>query len=337
MGVASSATAASVLEQYGRRLESKTLLVTGANGGLAKAFVSALLRTQTGVGAVVLHCRTQASADSLASELREECGSDICPELLPMGGDLGDLAQVDALADRYLSLNRPLDVMLCCAGVATIPKRRLTIDGFEAQFAINHLAHFRLVNRLLPAMLPHRTSDKNGSFVQAAIRADGASTLEMARVVMVSTDPAGLRHASLDFADLQREVSYSMFGAYIGSKAANVLFAKELQRRHGDSLTAISCTPGTVPDTNIARELGPGLRFAFRYLGPGLFGRSPDQGAATLAYCVAAPNPMGGGFYADSKLVPHLGRCCEDEAVATHLWQASEELVTKTRTPLSTK
>merc|ERR1712216_65513 len=145
-------------------------------------------------------------------------------------------------------------------------------DGYESQFAINHLAHFHLVSALMPSL------DKS------------------ARIVMVSSDlhKIGPKYITVDITDLNSKQSYSWFGAYLASKYCNVLFARGLAKRN---VTAVSCSPGAAA-TSIDRHLSAPMRFCFKYLGPGLFSKSPEQGAATLAFCMVA-NVAPGEFYAE--------------------------------------
>ena len=82
---------------------------------------------------------------------------------------------------------------------------------------------------------------------------------------------------------------------------------------HG--VAAVSCTPGTVADTGIARNLGPGMRWMFRYMGPGLFSRSVPEGAATLAHCMCVPDVVCGGYYENCHVVDNLEGSMADGAL----------------------
>ena len=95
---------------------------------------------------------------------------------------------------------------------------------------------------------------------------------------------------------------YSWFGAYLASKYANVLFARELAARSDPArLTAVACSPGTT-NTSIDRYLSPTLRFLFRYMGPGLAAQSVGAGAATVALCATAADIEPGAFYAQCRV-----------------------------------
>ncbi len=108
------------------------------------------------------------------------------------------------------------------AGVMALPHRQ-TADGFEMQFGTNHLGHFALTGRLLPALTA----------------APGA------RVVTVSSEMH--RIGRINFDDLQSEKRYQKWPAYGQSKLANLLFASELGRRAaaaGLDLRSLAAHPG---------------------------------------------------------------------------------------------
>ena len=150
--------------------------------------------------------------------------------------DLADLASVRAFADRVG--DRPLDLLVNNAGVMAVPPRR-TADGFELQMGTNHLGHFALTGLLLPALLARPG----------------------ARVVTVSS----FLHwfGSLDFGDLMSERSYDPWRAYAGSKLANLLFVRELDRRAraaGVDLVSVGAHPGYARTNLVAAGPATGRR-----------------------------------------------------------------------------
>lgn len=285
---APKATAASVIAKYSDALAGKRVLVTGACTGLGLALTKAILE-HAQVETLFFHGRSKArvaeAVSALPGKLQGACK--------PAVADLCSLKEVDGLVSSLKTT--PPDVIICCAGVATLPARTATADGYEMQFAVNHLAHFHLVSALLPCLKPR------------------------ARVVMVSSDlqNVGRKSLELDFTDLNSNRSYSWFGAYLASKYCNVLFARSLASRN---VHAVSCSPGSVA-TDIDRYLSAPLRFCFRYLGPGLVAKTPEQGAASLAFC-AVSDVDPGKFYVDCKVKKLNGPDLQEE-----LWSASEDLV----------
>jgi NAD(P)-dependent dehydrogenase (short-subunit alcohol dehydrogenase family) len=175
-------------------LSGRTAVVTGANSGLG--FVCARELARRGAR-VVLACR-DAGRGAAAVEAVSRAAPDALVELEAL--DLSSLASVEAFAERFASAHPSLDLLINNAGVMA-PPRAVTADGFELQFATNHLGHFALTGRLLGAL-------------QA-----GAS----ARVVTLSSN--GHKLGRIDFDDLQSARRYNRWLAYCRSKLANLLFA----------------------------------------------------------------------------------------------------------------
>src|SRR5262249_15220597 len=136
--------------------------------------------------------------------------------------DFSSQASIRGLAEEFLARHDRLHVLLNNAG-AVNRKRRLTVDGIERTFAVNHLGYFLLTHLLLDRLVASAP----------------------ARVVSVAS--AGHRGGTLDFDDLGFARGYSIMRAYARSKLANVLFAAELARRlAGTGVTSNSVHPGTV-------------------------------------------------------------------------------------------
>jgi NAD(P)-dependent dehydrogenase (short-subunit alcohol dehydrogenase family) len=210
---------------------------------------------------------------------------------------------------------RPVDILVNNAGVMALP-RQVTVDGYERQFATNHLGHFALTGGLLPALR----------------RQPGA------RVVTVSSAVAHV--GRIDFDDLQGERRYWRWVAYAQSKLANLLFAFELDRRAvaaGASLVSVAAHPGFAA-TNLQaaspRRQGHRWRAAAVGFGARLVGQSAANGALPLLYAATAPGVRGGDYYGPSgptSMRGHPGmvappRRALDPELAARLWAASEAL-----------
>src|SRR5512139_2502227 len=126
-------------------LEGKTVMITGATGGIGLAAAVALARQGA---TLVLTGRNQERGLHAIAEIRRRAGSERAEFLR---ADFSSLAEVHRVADAFLAEERPLHVLLNNAGLMN-SSRKLTVDGFEEMFAVNHLAHYLLTRRLLPRM-----------------------------------------------------------------------------------------------------------------------------------------------------------------------------------------
>lgn len=282
-------------------------VVTGANSGLGYQVALALARR----GAeVVLACRSAARAEAAAASIRRDCpGARLHVEPL----NVADLASVQAFAGRLATRHPRLDLLVNNAGVMAIP-RALSVDGYEQQFATNHLGAFALTGRLLPLL-------------EAA---------DAARVVAVSSIAA--RFGRIALGDLMQARFYNPWLAYNQSKLANLMFGLELQRRlrqAGCRSIATIAHPGAAETRLFA---SPGQTLIKRYLMPaaGLAGVFHDaaSGALPLLYAATAADARPGGYYGPSGLFETRGDTgpawippqARRPRVAAALWEASEHL-----------
>jgi protochlorophyllide reductase len=195
------------------------------------------------------------------------------------------------------------------------PPRTLSRDGFELQFATNHLGHFVLTLLLLPLL---RQSPA-------------------ARVVHVTSGAQYFGRISFD--DLQGERRYDRWQAYSQSKLANVMTAVELQQRmeaEGSGVLSLAAHPGlartNLQPTSVAMNGSPIEAFAYRLMGP-LF-QSAAMGALPQLYAATAPEATPAGHYGPNQLggmkgypTPvRIAPAAQDADQRQRLWQVSEEL-----------
>jgi retinol dehydrogenase-12 len=273
-------------------MDGRVCVVTGATSGIGKATAAALAR----LGAqVVLVARDRGRGEATAAEVAAAGAS---PPRLEIA-DLASMAQVRALAGRLGALDR-IDVLVNNAGLMA-GQRRVTADGFDEVFAVNHLAPFLLTRLLL------------GQLTAAA----------PARVITVTSGAhAGAR---LDLDDPQLERGWDSWRAYANSKLANILFTRELARRlEGTGVTANCAHPGVVR-TRFGREARLPMRAAVTLGRP--FMLSPRRGADTIVYLATSPEVAGasGGYYVKRQR-REPSAAARDDAAARRLWQLSEEL-----------
>ena len=197
-GPVMSAPGFSVPSQAGRRA-----IVTGT-GGLG--YETALALAGAGADVILAGRNPDKGAASVSAILRAHPSAAIRFEAL----DLASLASVATFAERTLAEDAPLHLLVNNAGVMALPRRRVSADGFELQFATNYLGHFALTARLLPRLM----------------------ATPGARVVSLSSLYAGMGSA-IDFEDLQAERTYRPYRSYGQSKLAMLMFARELARRVG--------------------------------------------------------------------------------------------------------
>jgi retinol dehydrogenase-14 len=276
-------------------MTGRTALVTGATGGIGKA-------TALGLAARGAHLaitgRDPGRAEAAAREIRAAAGGPVDVFV----ADLSAQSEVRRLAAEVLQRLPRLDVLVNNVG-GYWNTRRVTADGLEHTFAVNHLAPFLLTNLLL----------------------DRLKATAPARVVTVSSNAhTGGR---IDFDDLQGERSYSGARAYNQSKLANVLFTYELARRlHGTSATANALHPGVVRTSFGAEDPAGVQRLLVPLIRP--FMKSPAQGAATSIHVASAPElgEVTGRYFANSTPKRSSARSYDQE-VAARLWRVSADTV----------
>ena len=261
----------------------KTILVTGSTDGIGRATARALAERGC---AVIVHGRDEKRAAEAARELAAVTGS---RQVTWVAGDFGSLAEVRAMAERVLDNCPRLDVLVNNAGIA-VRDRRLSADGYESTFAVNHLAPFLLTNLLLDRLL------------------DSAP----ARVVNVSSAVHGGGRIDLD--DLQMERRFDGWQAYCNTKLANALFTCELARLvDAAEVTANFLHPGVIDTKLLHVNFGGGSPVA--------------AGARTPAYLALAPEVAGvtGAYFVDRRRT-RASSAAGDRRLASELWRVSSEL-----------
>jgi retinol dehydrogenase 12 len=275
-------------------VHGKTVVVTGASSGIGAAAAYQL----AGMGATVVPVgRNRHRLDVLAHEL-EAVNPGLDAE--PLVADFASLAEVRSLAAQLLDLYPRIDVLVNNAGLVS-GRRRLSEDGFELTFAVNHLAPFLLTNLLLERL--HASAP--------------------ARVV--TTSSGAHFSAALDVEDLNGERHWSTWSAYCNSKLANVLFTRALAHRLKDSEVTANCLHPGVIRTRLGRGTPLPVRIGWRVAG--LFFASPRKGAATVVYLASAPEvaSTSGGYFVDSRQRNPSAQA-QDAALAEQLWERSEQL-----------
>lgn len=271
-------------------MKGKFCIVTGANSGIGFESAKALAKMGARVG---LLCRTQAKCDDAKAAILHAVPD---AELDTFAADLSSQAEIRRVAQEIKQTYPKLDVLLNNAGIVE-NERKLSVDGIEMTFAVNHLAYFLLTNLLLEHLKAAAPS----------------------RIVNVSS--AAHFGARMDFDDLQGEKSYSGWRAYSQSKLANILFTIELARRlEGTGVTVNALHPGVI-GTKLFRNLGIINTLA------GIFLTSPEKGAETSVYLASSPDVEGiTGKYFDNKRMVLPSSAAQNLADAKRLWDISAAL-----------
>ena len=281
-------------------MTGKTVLVTGATGGIGLATAAGLAGLGARVGIVG---RDAARSEAAATQLRAVGG-----QVDVLIADVSSQDEVRRLADEALATYPRLDVLVNNVG-GYWATRHTTVDGLEHTFAVNHLAPFLLTNLLL----------------------DRLRASAPARVVTVSSGAQAM--GTLDFGDLQGEQDYSGQRAYNQSKLANVMFTYELARRlAGSGVTANVLHPGVVR-TDFGREDSKGwMRLMLPVVRP--FMKNSERGAATSIYLASSAEVEGvtGRYFANGKPTAS-SKASQDGAAVARLWDVSAELVGLGATP----
>lgn len=320
-GFDAASTADDVLK--GIDLTGKVAIVTGGYSGLGRETARAL---KSAGAKVIVPARDR---DRAAAALMGIDGIDI--EAM----DLLDPVSIDAFVERFLASGQPLHMLVNSAGIMACPLSR-DARGFESQFATNHLGHFQLTARLLPALR----------------RAKGA------RVVSVSS--WGHRYSPVVFDDPNFEHrAYDRWAAYGQSKTANILFAVALDARGKEGgIRTFSLHPGSILGTGLEKHVsneelvkaGVIDEAGRPILDPARNLKTVEQGAATSVWCATSPrlDGMGGLYCENCDIAPLLSSEAEarghsdstrrtgslgvmpyavDPEAADRLWALSERLL----------
>lgn len=300
-----SSTAKEVVAAFGGpgSRAGQTALITGGASGIgletAKALAHAGCR-------VIIASRDPSSYGPRCDAVIRESGDYAVPDaqIVHKRVDLEDLTSVRALAEELASEPR-LDYVILNAGVMCIPQRELTPAGFEKTFGINHVAHYYLF-RLLEAKLRAGPSP--------------------ARVIVVSSG-AHMR-GGLDLMDLDWEKrAYEPWLSYGASKAANILFAKQVaDRAVGSLLGAVSLHPGVI-QTPLWRNFDERQQAA---AAASMSTKTIEQGAATTVFACLAPDWQPGAYLNDCA-VARPSPLVEDAdgSLRKALWEVTEAQLAK--------
>jgi NAD(P)-dependent dehydrogenase (short-subunit alcohol dehydrogenase family) len=275
-------------------MKGKTIVATGATSGIGEAAVLELARLG---GRIVIVARDEARAQATMRKL--EAKAPTAGHRLHLA-DLSSMAETRKVGAAIAASEPRIDVLINNAG-ALFSERRVTPEGLERTFALNHMAYFVLTQALRERLI-----------ASAPVR-------------IVSTSSTAHQSMSLDFDDLQSAKGYGGLKAYGRSKLANILFTREIARRlAGTGVTANCFHPGAVA-TRFGESSGGFAGLVIPFLRP--FFLSPEKGADTLVYLASSleVEKTTGEYFVKRKMT-QPSSAARDDAAAKRLWEASEAL-----------
>jgi NAD(P)-dependent dehydrogenase (short-subunit alcohol dehydrogenase family) len=292
-------------------LHGRLAVVTGSTSGIGLGLANRL----SAAGAeVIMAIRNRAKGEAAVAHIRAKLPD---ATLTIKQLDLASLASVAALGEELNAEGRPIDILVNNAAVIAQRKRETTADGFELQFATNHLGHFALTGHLL-------------GLLRAA---------PSPRVVTVSAMAA--RNGRIRFGDLNFERGYSPMRAYSQSKLANLIFARELNRRSreaGWGVLSNAAHPGmSKPDPQFSgheQSMSERLMKLSQKFIPFMW-QEIDEGIKPTLYAATSQRAAGDAFYGPHGLLEAAGGGVQEakiparannEADARRLWEISEQL-----------
>ncbi|KAI0912816.1 oxidoreductase, partial [Ustulina deusta] len=289
-------------------LQDKVILITGGTSGLGAQCV---LRLAAKNASHLYFTGRDAKRGAALIKEAQEAGCTM--PLTFVECDLTRLASVKAAADKILSEQTRLDLLMANAGVMNQPPG-LTADGYEVQFGTNFLSHALLIKKLLPLM--DQTAKLPGSDVRI--------------IQLTSTGFRGAPSGGVRFDDLKTVQNFPLLGGmvrYGQSKLAAVLYAQQLARHYPD-IISVSVTPGIV-STELVSKQNAFHRTTIWLSAKFAQGRiySPKEAPASQLWCAVGPRSeiKQGGFYEPVGVLSKITtNYTKDEELAKRLWDWTE-------------
>nr|GMC87140.1 short-chain dehydrogenase TIC 32, chloroplastic-like [Ipomoea batatas] len=282
-----------------------TAIVTGGASGIGLETVRVL--AQRKVHVIIAARNTDAAKDAKDLILRDNRTAKV--DIMKL--DLNSIRSIKAFSDDFKALRLPLNILINNAGIMFCPFQ-LSEDGYEMQFATNHLGHFYLTNLLLDRM-------------KETAKATGIE----GRIVNLSSIAHRYPYRKgIRFDKINDKKSYDDKMAYGQSKLANILHANELSRRlqeEGANITVNSVHPGVIM-TNLMRHSTITMSMYQHIIYTNL--NALIYGAATTCYVALHPDMKGvtGKYFVDCNECKPT-KLARSEALGKELWDFSNQLI----------
>jgi retinol dehydrogenase 14 len=266
-------------------MHKKIILITGSTDGIGKQTAFELSKTGA---TIIVHGRSEEKCKNTIREIHKSTPD---ADLEYLAADLSSIKEVKNLARQFHKRFSHLDVLINNAGVF-MTDRKLTINGFELTFAVNHLAPFVLTNELLPLIKKSPSS----------------------RIITVSS--MAHQRSTIDFENLQADHRFNGYAVYSVSKLANILHTYELAQRLKKISVTVNCLHPGVITTKLLKA------------GFDMEGSSLEKGAETPVYLALSDKVANvtGKYFSDKKEV-RSSALSYDVSIQKKLWDVSEQLV----------
>lgn len=283
-------------------------MITGANAGAGFEATRVLL--SKGAKVVMMNRNAQKSSAAIA-DLKQEFGDSADVSFVRM--DLAVLDSVREAAAEVLRTVPRIDALICNAAIAQVAKQEITVDGFESQLGVNHLAHF-----LLCGLLFDRVEESSG------------------RIVVVGSNAYRMGLKRIKFEDLNFDTKYTAWNAYAQSKLAQMMFAYELQRRlksaGREAVQVFVCHPGA-SRTNLLKDTASRFNKILWAILSRFIAQSAERGSWPEVMCATEDDLEQKALYGPTKraeTVGPVGACKLDDVATDHdmaakLWSISEQ------------
>lgn len=290
-------------------LEGKTYLITGTTSGTG--FEAAKILLSKGASVVMLNRNPQKSADTI-SVLKQEFGNEVKVSSIQM--DLAEQASVKKAAEEVLASVSQIDTLICNAAIAQVPKRQLTVDGWESQMGVNYFGHFTLQVLLFPLIEKSK-----------------------GRIVTVGSMGYDMGLKTIKFDDLNWDKDYTPNDAYSQSKLAQIMSIYELQNKLAKAgrtdIKAYACHPGSSRTSLISTSGSFMMRMIFGLMKLSPLTQPAENGAYPQLMCATENDldqkefygPTGRNNWVGPVGAHHLEPHAKDKNVAERLWELTEE------------
>lgn len=290
-------------------LDGKTYVITGTTSGTG--YEAAKILLSKGAKVVMLNRNLQKSEDTIKA-LKTELGNTINVSHIHL--DLSEQTSVKKAASEVLASVDQIDALLCNAAIAQVPKRELTVDGWESQMGVNYFGHFTLQAILFPLIEKSK-----------------------GRIVTVGSMGYDMGLKTIKFDDLNWDEGYTPNNAYSQSKLAQIMSMYELQRRMHQAgksdVKAYACHPGSSRTSLISTSGSMMMRIIFGLMKLSPLTQPAENGAYPQLMCATEENldqtafygPTGRSNWVGPVGAHHIAPHAKDQDVSKRLWEISEE------------